>query len=449
MTTESPRAPSSVEGIKRLAQRIRRQTSVPHHTALNRAAEAAGFENFAHALHRLSAPTRVAAAAEPAPLVFITAYWQDLETGESGRETLSLPLRRPVDALLQRTHFSRNRHLLSFRRKAPDHIECRTVMADQRRARSGVCGVARVLLFVQATDLQPLSRQLVQPIEHWHSDPLRGMDHASTWRDTATGTLVYVDEPYGRAVAARAAERNAWASRHGFELAPSEWPGLYAPHAGSVLYLLGREPAVVRRILGRLAGLPAGPEAEAWGGESATYRPIFMSPREQALHQNPRAPRDPRLARSTATTVPYALALSGHSRRPRGRMPLDAHDVVAAHLRFLIGAAEHRAGVASRLERVRCELDDWVQVEYDGSELEPERFSAMYYGEPSKPLRRQPIAAETNDLVQRIGQVRELLIASYPDCRPLRALLKQLTLARESAASWPTRDGSIAARPLH
>jgi hypothetical protein len=448
MTTEFARAPSSVEGIKRLAQRIRRQASVPHHTALNRAAEAAGFENFAHALDRLSALTPAAVAAEPSPLVFITAYWQDLETGESGRETLTLPLRRPLDALLQRTHFSRNRHLLSFRRKAPDHIECRAVMADQRRARSGVCGVARVLLFVQATDLQPVSRQLVRPIEHWHSDPLRGMDHASTWRDTATGALIYVDEPYGLAVTARAAERNAWALRHGFELSLSEWPGLYAPHAGSVLYLLSREPAVVRRILSGLAGLPAGPEAEAWGGESATYRPVFMSPREQALDRNPRAPRDPRLAHSTATTVPYALALSGHSRRPRGRMPLDAHDVVAAHLRFLIGAAEHRAGVASRLERVRCELDDWVQIEYDGSELEPERFSAMYYGETGRPLPRQPIAGETYDLVLRIEQVHELLTASYPDCRPLRALLKQLSLARESAASWPTRDEAVAAQPL-
>lgn len=448
MTNESPRAPSSVEGIKRLAQRIRRQTSVPHHTALNRAAESAGFENFAHALHRLSAPTRVAVAAEPSPLVFITAYWQDLETGESGRETLTLPLRRPLDALLQKTHFSRNRHLLSFRRKAPDHIECRTVVADQRHARSGVCGVARVLLFAQATDLQPVSRQLVRPIEAWSSDPLRGMDHASTWRDTATGTLIYVDEPYSLAVATRAAERKAWASRHGFELSLSEWPGMYAPHTGSVLYLLGREPAVLQRVLGGLAGLPAGPEAEAWSGESTTYRPIFVSPREHSLDRNPRAPRDPRLARSTATTVPYALVLSGHSRRPRGRMPLDAHDLVAAHLRFLIGAAEHRAGVASRLERVRCELDDWVQVEYDGRELEPDRFSAMYYGETGRPLRRQPTAAETNDLVQRIDQVRESLTASYPDCWPLRALLKQLSLARESAASWPTRERALEPRPL-
>jgi hypothetical protein len=449
MTIESSRTPSSVEGIKRLAQRIRRQASVPHHTALKQAAQAAGFENFAHAQHRLSATTVVPVAAESGPIAFITAYWQDLETGESGRETLSFPLRCTLDALLQRTHFGRNRHLLSFRRKAPDHIECRVVMADQHHAQSGACGVARVLLFMQATGLQPMSRQLVQPLERWHTDPLRGMDHASTWRDAATGTPVYADEPYGLAVAARAAERTAWASRHGFELSASGWPGLYAPQAGSVLYLLGRDSAVIQRIVGSLAGLPAGPEAETWGGESAPYRPIFRSPRERGLDKNTRAPRDPRLARSTATTAPYALVLSGHARRPRARMPLDAHDTAASHLRTTIGAAEHRAGVSSRLDRVRCELDNWVQVEYDGSELEPERFSAMYYGEPGRPLRRQPLATETNDLVQRIDEVRELLIASYPDCRPLRALLRQLSMARVSAASWPTRDGAVTIGPLH
>lgn len=49
MTFESSNAPSSIEGITRLAQRIRRQSSIPHHEALSRAALAAGVENFAHA----------------------------------------------------------------------------------------------------------------------------------------------------------------------------------------------------------------------------------------------------------------------------------------------------------------------------------------------------------------------------------------------------------------
>jgi hypothetical protein len=53
---------------------------------------------------------------------------------------------------------------------------------------------------------------------------------------------------------------------------------------------------------------------------------------------------------------------------------------VGRDLRTAIGSAEYRPGVREKLDRVRSELDDWVQVEYDRQELDMERFSAMYYG---------------------------------------------------------------------
>lgn len=250
---------------------------------------------------------------------FHHAYWHDLETAESGRETLALSLRRPLDALLSRSQFHSNRHLPAFRRKAPDHIECRAVLADQRRSRIGVCGVARVLLFVQETGLPPLARQLVQPIKNWHGDPLPALDHASTWRVGATGAVLYLDEPYGEPAAARSAARSAWAARHGYEIAYSPWPGLYAPHAGARLYLFGRDARAVQRVMGQLATMEAGPEHESWHGESARYRPTFRSPGEHESGRVLRPPRNAFLARSTATTVPYALALSGQRRRPGRR----------------------------------------------------------------------------------------------------------------------------------
>lgn len=440
MTFESSTPPSSIEGIKRLAQRIRRQSSIPHHEALNRAALAAGFENFAHARRRAVATRPGHAVSDAAQRVFITAYWHDPATAESARETLAISLQRPLDVLLSRSQFHWNRHLLTFRRKAPDHVECRAVFADQRRSRIGVCGVARVLLFVQETELHPLARQLVLPIKNWHADPLPGLDHASTWRDGATGGVVYVDEPYGEPAAARSAARSAWAARHGFELALSPWPGLYAPHAGSRLYLFGRDAGTVQRVIGQLATMEAGPEHESWHGESAPYRPTFRSPGELGSGRVLRPPRNALLARSTATTVPFALALSGQRRRPRARMTLDFHEAVAAQLRLVIGATKHRPGISSRLERVRCELDDWVQVEYDGYELEPERFSAMYYGELGAPLRREPLASELTELIRRIDDVRMRLATSYPECRPLREVLRQVDLARRSAEGWRHRE---------
>jgi hypothetical protein len=434
--SNGPLPTPSLEGIKRQAQRIRRQAHVPHHEALNRAARAAGFENFAHARSRLpSAPSLPLVGR--AHDVFITAYWRS-DGGDAGRETIVVALQRPLRELLRRAHFSKNRHLLLFRVKADDHIECHEVLAEAQRARERVCGVARVLMFVQATGLEPVNRMLVRPVKTWHSDPLPGCDHPSTWRDPSTNAHVFADEPYSRGIESRHAERNAWAARNGLSLFESAWRGMYAPAIGSRLYLFGRDVGAVERAALALPGLQAGPTAEQWNGESAPYRPVFRSPAE---HQaNGRPPRDLRRVRPSATSLPYALAVGGPSRRPRGRMPLDAHDEVAAELREATGAAEYRVGVRERLERVRSELDDWVQIEYGADELDQERFSQMYYGERGTPLKRVPLAAETQALIERLARVRSLLSTSYPDCGPLRRLLKSLELAHRSAAAWRTRD---------
>lgn len=122
-------------------------------------------------------------------------------------------------------------------------------------------------------------------------------------------------------------------------------------------------------------------------------------------------------------------------------MTLDFHDAVAAQLRLVIDAAKHRPGISSRRERVRCDLDDWVQVEYGGYELEPERSSAMY-GELGAPLRRKPLASELTELIRRIDDVRMRLANSYSDCRPLRDVLRQVDLARKSAEAWRHREHS-------
>lgn len=50
-------ARTSIEGIKRLAKRMRKEEPMQHSIALDRAARAAGFENFGHARNSLAAET--------------------------------------------------------------------------------------------------------------------------------------------------------------------------------------------------------------------------------------------------------------------------------------------------------------------------------------------------------------------------------------------------------
>ena len=69
--------PTSVVGIKRLANTLKGERNIPHHEALDEAARIAGFENFRHAGNKLSQYGAKLAA----PLthrVYISAFWKAL-----------------------------------------------------------------------------------------------------------------------------------------------------------------------------------------------------------------------------------------------------------------------------------------------------------------------------------------------------------------------------------
>ena len=96
MSLEFVFRPSSIEGIKRLADRIERDEAIKRAEALERASRSAGYSNYAHARRSLAdslAPER------PRHDLHITAYWHHLPTGETGRETLVIVVDRRLDEL--------------------------------------------------------------------------------------------------------------------------------------------------------------------------------------------------------------------------------------------------------------------------------------------------------------------------------------------------------------
>lgn len=63
----TPRRPSSIDGIKRLAKQLRREKGIKYHQALDEAAVLARFQNFKHALKALANPPSPMAQGEPFP----------------------------------------------------------------------------------------------------------------------------------------------------------------------------------------------------------------------------------------------------------------------------------------------------------------------------------------------------------------------------------------------
>ncbi|WP_448227441.1 hypothetical protein [Pseudoxanthomonas mexicana] len=85
--------PSTVDGIKQLAKKIKRERSTTHTEALDEASRQAGYENFVHARRQLSTPKT-----EGFP-VYLSIHWYERladrpagGTRRAGREILRVQL---------------------------------------------------------------------------------------------------------------------------------------------------------------------------------------------------------------------------------------------------------------------------------------------------------------------------------------------------------------------
>lgn len=105
-------------------------------------------------------------------------------------------------------------------------------------------------------------------------------------------------------------------------------------------------------------------------------------------------------------------------------------------MKDVISATRQRAGIVNRLASVRSELDDWVQLEYDSNTLPNDVFFELYYHERNiVPDDEYGIAGRSLH-IERLQEAKALIASSYPDCKPVRGLLRKLDLAPQSLTSW-------------
>jgi hypothetical protein len=124
-------------------------------------------------------------------------------------------------------------------------------------------------------------------------------------------------------------------------------------------------------------------------------------------------------------------------------MPIEVHEVIGRIIKGAIARTRNRAGVCSRLDTVRGRLDSWLQREYSGDELDNERCFDVYYHGEERELSSPDFAGEQ---IAELAKAEALLKRYYPDCRPLRELLKSLHGAIKSLEALRQRQGSRAAK---
>ena len=117
-------------------------------------------------------------------------------------------------------------------------------------------------------------------------------------------------------------------------------------------------------------------------------------------------------------------------------MSVDGHTEVGRLLKSVIRHHNGRRSVYKPLDTVRCELDNWVQCEYDSTQLSDAVFFDLYYHEDEMPDDGLEGPARIARHAANLARAKAVLAKHYPDCAPLRAMLKSIDRA---AAALPAQ----------
>lgn len=409
--------PSSVDGIKRLAKTLKRERSIPHHQALEEAARIAGFENLRHAQRQLERGVRPSLYP-----VFLTAYWR--EKGRGGRETLRIELAKPLPDVVRRSQLNAVRQLAGFRLDADDHLERELDVERQNTAQRYLHDAANALRFMAATGLVPVTTQAMhRKLRYLQEMP--GHDHPSEWLDPASGSWLYMDEPYDHHGPELLDRRRLWLRDSNVSVVAPAWGGLYAP-GRSVPYFVSADAALLTQLSCQVATLSGEASPPPWTGDSDRYGTAFLSPARETAGLKPRRrPMPAWRGEVRRGATPYSTPIGGAASRwrPAVAMPIEMHLKVGPLLHGLCNSRLPKR-MHDTLAVVRSELDNWVMAEYPGDAMSQEQFLAMYYGDYVAPV--EGSAAQ----LRAVGEVQALLRKGYADCPPLNSLLKQLEKVR-------------------
>lgn len=429
--------PTTLEGVKSLATQLRKKQGIKHTIALDLAAQAANCTNFRHARRVL--PLRRATVASP--YVLLTIYWYDKEQQyQRGRETLRIELPRPIFNICEKSALKHVRGFGNLRMVADDHFVCDTLADTQAYARDRLCTAERSLQFMEHTGLLPSREYRRADRNRSRDDELPNRDHATHWVDSASGQFILVDEPYSNVP--DEAKRAAWATRTGWLIVKTSWPGMYNPY-NCALYVAtaGGSSYDLNALVAKINAMPAPPIADEWHGESSPSWDTFLSP--MALTK-----QDKRRARckgtiypaSSSTTVPYNYDPGSNRRRPAGTMGADGHIEAGRIIKAVLRSGQSTYAVYTRMNSLRYTLEDWMGREINRRQLAGLEFLDVYYGGADGDAPYDEMAKSRGGIVRMLGSLKHKLQAAYPDCAPLREQLHRIDMSMSLLSINATAD---------
>lgn len=417
--------PTTLEGVKRLAKQIKKKSGIKHSDALNLAAKSADCMNFRHA--RRTLPT--GRFANSRPYVFLTIYWSDKKQGyRCGRETLRIDLSIPILDLCPKSALKYVRGFGNLRMVAEDHFVCDDIAHTQEYARDLLCTAERSLRFMEFTGLWPNRDRKKYP-RVLNTDKLPNIDHSTDWIDPTNGQFVLIDEPYGDVP--DEAERVEWATRNGWRIEKTSWPGMYRP-CDCDLYvgIETRSGYDVDALIGKINAMPRPIVSEKWTGESSPSWETFLSPMVKTKQDKRRARCKGMIYPATSkATVPYDYNPGCSRRRPVGELGIDGHVKAGRVIKAVMSSRYATDGVYTRLSSLRSVLEDWLSLEIGRGQLDGPEFFEVYYTRTEEDQSLQRTWIGSLDVVSALHGLTQTLKNAYPDCAPLRQQIRRIEMS--------------------
>lgn len=423
--------PSTLDGLKRHAKKLSKTLGIPLYQAQQQAAVFCGYPTFAVAQKSLAGnpPPGTARIASPKHRLYVSTWWTDRETRQSGREVWWIDLSAPFSELLTPSQMRLPGAFARLTPLAEDHLFLDYRHDSQERARHYICLCLRTWQFADATKLRPSTTHSRVYPEGKCSNAIPGKDHYSGWYDPVSKGYVFVDEPYEPAALRKADARAQWAEQHQFDIAKPQWPGMYLPggESGSRLYLVAskKNGPPLAPLVKALDQLPQPPVPEAWKGDSATGLSHFVSPgASTALSKKPAPPKK-------SGAQPPA---------PRGkqpnRMPIETHERLGGLLKIVNADTYMREGVRNRMVKLRGTLDSWIQTEYTPLQLPFDRFTEVYFGDapPTRFEKSMPQHLRETHMAS-LAEAKQILMDHYTPTKA-RTLASSIDQMIKSLATW-------------
>lgn len=413
--------PSTLDGIKRKAKSIGRDTEMSHLAALDVSARHSGFENFHHARKAIQSGQQKHLLHS----IFLSAYWHDTSTkaGAAGLEILEIQLPRPLSLFLSKRQCSYAQNLQGFFVEYFDHLEMRGNANSLERAKELLVRAALALQFIEATDLHPVTTKLQRSAMEFLGK-LPSCDHMSRWV-SSTGDWIALDEPYKHVNEQPClATREAWVTANNIHWAKPDWGGLYYP-GNAAPHILSNNPDLLHKIFAVVEGLSenALQKDGQWAILAQKYYSQFVSPARQSTSKK-RKPRPGTTYGYSKNAVEYQRSAGYPSRwRPDQIMSMENHKELGGVLKRLYHSDTPYTAHA-KIRELQSELEDWMFSEYRHENRDDVDFDVYYGGDNVQSY------LGVSEIVNAIDHVRSMLEGTYLDSKPLRDLIRKLEVAR-------------------